>query len=192
MKNTKLYLRKALVWFENLKASEQLLISSCGVALFAYSIFLLWGFVDEQIRYNARLIETKKREYNELALGVDNYLKLNERRQEIQARLAASEMNFDKLGYEVDNIVKSVLKNSNYDPKATPGNTPFSGDYEKQELSLVINAITPDQLTELLFKFEKSDKPIFLSRVDISKANGGKELSARIALYIIAKTEKKA
>lgn len=190
MTNARLYLRKTVAWFEGLRFSERILITSCGLSLFAYLLFISWEMFESSIETNRRAAIQKTREYNEIAISVENFLILNKRRQEIQARLAASEMNFDKLGYEIDNIVKSVLQNSNYEPKRAPSNTPFGGDYEKQELKLVISSIKPEQLLELLYKFEKSEKPIFLSRADISKASGGKELAVSLELYIIAKTEK--
>lgn len=143
--------------------------------------------VQDQIDATRRLVGARTQQLKDLDKVLAHYLSLVERRDNLQETYAHSQMSFEQVTNELDRIVRTAIASDNYELKKPNPPKPFGFEYEKQDFSLIIKSLNIQQLVTLLHEIEHGSRPIFLSKVDITKSLTGIDFGAVLEIYSIAK-----
>ncbi len=148
--------------------------------------------VQESIDSTRHLVQARSQQLRDLDRVLSRYLSLVERRDSLQETFAHSQMSFEQVTNELDRIVRAAIASDNYELKKPNPPKPFGFEYEKQDFSLIVKSLTLQQLVTLLHEIEHGSRPIFLSKVDITKSATGIDFGAVLEIYSIAKAAPKA
>ena len=167
----KVFAKKALNWFSNLKRSERVLISIVLVLVISYVLARPVVGVFDYVDANKRLINIRRAQLNQAIEYVRKYQLLNDRLQSIQTTFRELQLTSQQVYEEVDRIVKNSVATATYNLKKAGTAEPLGTEFQRQDFSLKIDSITLDQLVTLLYELERGKTPLFLGKVDIGKSS---------------------
>ena len=113
---------------------------------------------------------------------------LNNRLEKLKESFSQSEMSFEEVTVELDNIVKKSIGSNNYELKKGRAPQELGFDYEKQQFSLKVNTIDLEQSVKLLHNLEDSKSPLLLGKVDFKRYGGKDKFSVSVEIYSIRKS----
>ena len=171
-----------------LNQREKLLVGAAGLFGIFFVLQTTFGLVNESIDDTRLRVGQRTAQLQEIASILKRYQSLKQRRDVLQTTYEESQMTFEQVTIELDRIVRDAIGNDNYELKKPPSTTKFGFDYEKQEFTLIIKALSREQRVKLLHQIEQGGRPIFLSKVDIAKSQSGTEYSAVLEIYSIGKS----
>lgn len=151
-------------------------------------IYLGYLEVDSYLEDSKRLLNIRTQTLKEISKVLERYKNLQGRLNSLKATFAESELSFEEVTAQIDKIVKTSIGNDNYELKKGRSPTKVGLEYEKQDFTLNIPAISQDQAVKLLFQLEQGESPLFLGKVDFSKTSREGNLSIAIEIFSIKKS----
>ena len=192
MKRLSATTRKMTQGFLSLSQRERVILSLAAVALLFVAGQEVASSVENSIDETRRQVQVRTQQLKDLERALTRYTSLKQRRDTLQASFAQSQMSFEQVTNELDRIVRTAIGSDNYELKKPNPPTPFGFEYEKQDFTLIIKTLSLQQLVTLLHEIEHGARPLYLSKVDVTKALAGTDFGAVIEIYSIAKTTKAA
>ena len=180
--------RRLLAWFTALNQREKLIVGATVVFGLLFSLQQLFGLVEDHMDSTRQLVAVRKSQLEEVGKILRRYAALRKRRDLLQSTYAESQLTFEQVTTELDRIVKDAINSDNYELKKPHAPTPFGFEYEKQEFTLIVKSLALPQLVKLLYQIEQGGKPIYLSKIDITKSPSGTDFSAVLEIYSIGKS----
>lgn len=188
-KNFQQYWRRILHWYTALSQSERVIVSVALVGVLLAGVYELGLGIDEYVKKNNRAVTIRKTQLEEVQKILKRYVTLKARQEGLQKTFAQSEMTFEQVTAQLDHIVRDSMGNDNYDLKKSRTPTPFGFEYEKQEFTVNIKSLTIQQLVKLLYQLEQGERPVFLSKLDIVRSTVSNDYGATLEVYSIAKAQ---
>ncbi|MFN8389569.1 MAG: hypothetical protein U0136_04700 [Bdellovibrionota bacterium] len=184
--------RRFVAWFSALNQREKLLVGASGVFAVVFLLQQAFGAIEDHLESTNQLVVARRTQLEEAAKILRRYSTLRQRREALQTTYAESQLTFEEVTNDLDRVVKDAIGSDNYELKKPHAPTPFGFNYEKQEFTLIVKSLTLPQLVKLLYQIEQGARPIFLSKVDMTKALNGTDFSAVLEIYSISKSSSQA
>ena len=184
----KQYLKKIKLAFAKLNDREQLLLVVMFFAIFVTIVYL--GIESELASFaeNERILNVRKSQLQGIVESGSRYKDLNNRLNILQNSFAKSEMTFEQVTVELDNIVKNSIGNNDYELKKGRAPQALGFDYEKQQFSLKVNAVELEESIKLLHNLENSKSPFLIGKVDFKRHGRKDKFSVNVEIYSIRKS----
>lgn len=161
--------RPLLAAYQRLSSRERLLVGLAGGALLVIGLWtLLWEPLQEGQVQLARRIQTRQRDLIEMQHMRESYLDLLNQfdlRQRIIEKADPAFSLFPHIEATVGQVVgREKISSMNPQNKDLAG-----GTYREESVELKLNAVTLEQLTDLVYKIEKSPQPLRVTRLQVKK-----------------------
>ncbi|HSQ00235.1 MAG TPA: type II secretion system protein GspM [Candidatus Dormibacteraeota bacterium] len=161
--------RAILAYYQRLSSRERLLVGLAGGALLVIALYtLLWEPLEEGRLALARRITVKNAELQEMQHMREVYLDLLnqfELRQKIIDRADPKFSLFPHIEATVGQVVgREKITSMNPQNKELGG-----GAYREESVEIKLTGITLEQLTDLMYKIEKSPQPLRFTRMQVKK-----------------------
>jgi hypothetical protein len=161
--------RAILAYYQRLSSRERLLVGLAGGALLVIALYtLLWEPLEEGRLALARRITVKNAELQEMQHMREVYLDLLnqfELRQKIIERADPKFSLFPHIEATVGQVVgREKITSMNPQNKELGG-----GAYREESVEIKLTGITLEQLTDLMYKIEKSPQPLRFTRMQVKK-----------------------
>jgi hypothetical protein len=158
-----------LAYYQRLSPRERMLVGLAGGALLVVALYtLVWEPLDERRLTLARRIQIKANELQEMQHMREVYLDLLnqfELRQKIIDRADPKFSLFPHIEATVGQVVgREKITSMNPQNKELGG-----GAYREESVEIKLTGITLEQLTDLMYKIEKSAQPLRFTRMQIKK-----------------------
>ena len=165
----KLDWRSLLAAYQRLSARERLLVGLAGGAVLVVLLYtLIWEPLEEGRLTLARRINVKKDELAQMQHMRETYLDLLnqfELRQKIIEKADPKFSLFPHIEATVGQVVgREKITSMNPQNKDLAG-----GAYREESVELKLTAVTLEQLSDLMYKIEKSPQPLRVTRLQIKK-----------------------
>lgn len=160
--------RSLVAAFQRLSGRERLLVGLAGGALLVVALYtLVWEPLEEGRLTLSRRIQIKKTELAEMQHMRETYLDLLnqfELRQKIIEKADPKFSLFPHIEATVGQVVgREKITSMN------PQNKDLAGAYREESVELKLTAVTLEQLTDLMYRIEKSPQPLRLTRMQVKK-----------------------
>ncbi len=188
MRKIQSLLRRLSIWFNALSQRERVVLSAVGLLGVVYSTQQLLITYQDYVDSNSLLVTKRSAEYETIAKSLKRYQSLKRRRETLQANFAASQMTYEQVVNQLSKLVRDTIGNDNFELKKSRTPAPFGLDFQKQEFSLSIKAVSMEQLVKILYQIEQGERPLFLSKVDITRLLQAGDYSANLEIYSISKS----
>ena len=142
----------------------------------------------EYVDTNELLVIKRTSELESIGKSLKRYQTLRNRRETLQATFAQSQMTYEQVVNQLSKLVRDTIGNDNFELKKSRTPAPFGLDFQKQEFTLSIKAISMEQLVKILYQIEQGERPLFLSKVDITRLIQAGDYSASLEIYSINKS----
>ena len=164
----KLDWRPLLGAYQRLSSRERLLVGLAGGALLVIGLWtLLWEPLQDGQLQLARRIQTRQRDLVEMQHMRETYLDLLnqfELRQRIIEKADPAFSLFPHIEATVGQVVgREKITSMN------PQNKELAGTYREESVELKLAGITLEQLTDLVYRIEKSPQPLRVTRLQVKK-----------------------
>ena len=161
--------RSLLAYYQRLSPRERLLVGLAGGALLVIALYsLLWEPLEEGRLALARRITIKSSELQEMQHMREVYLDLLnqfELRQKIIDRADPKFSLFPHIEATVGQVVgREKIASMNPQNKELGG-----GAYREESVEIKLTGVTLEQLTDLMYKIEKSPQPLRFTRMQVKK-----------------------
>ena len=180
--------RRFANWFAALSQRERVILSAVALLGVIYSAQQVTLSFQEYVDTNSLLVSKRTAEYESIAKTLKRYQSLKRRRETLQATFAASQMTYEQVVNQLSKLVRDTIGNDNFELKKSRSPAPFGLDFQKQEFTLSIKAISMEQLVKILYQIEQGERPLFLSKVDITRLLQAGDYSANLEIYSINKS----
>ena len=161
--------RALLAYYQRLSPRERLLVGLAGGALLVIALYtLLWEPLDEGRLALARRIQVKGKELQEMQHMREVYLDLLnqfELRQKIIDKADPKFSLFPHIEATVGQVVGREKITSMNPQNKELGN----GAYREESVEIKLTGVTLEQLTDLMYKIEKSPQPLRFTRMQVKK-----------------------
>jgi general secretion pathway protein M len=158
---TNLYLR--------LSSRERTLVSLAAGGITVIIIYtMIWQPIEDQRVQLTKRIQTKQRELVEMQQMRDTYLDLLNQFELRQKIIEKADPHFSLFPH-IESTVSQVLGGREKIASMNPQNKDISGIYREESVELKLNAISLQQLTDLMYKIEKGAQPLRLTRLQVKK-----------------------
>lgn len=181
-------IRRIIGWYANLHHRERGLIIFTGICLLATAVYLVIDEVQEYVAETERMLIVRSRDLEELPRLLRRYRTLRGRLEKVQATFAASQLTFEEVTSQLDEIVRESIGSDNYDLKKGGSPTQIGFEYEKQEFTVNVKSLTLEQVTKLLYQLEQGESPLFLGNVDIIMSSRDDTFNATLEIFSIRKS----
>jgi general secretion pathway protein M len=155
--------------YQRLSSRERLLVTVAGsvmAVLFVYT--MIWQPIEDDRVRLAKRIQTKQRELIEMQQMRDTYLDLFNQFELRQRIIEKADPHFSLFPH-IESTVSQVLGGRDKIASMNPQNKDISGIYREESVELKLNAISLQQLVELLYRIEKGAQPLRLTRLQVKK-----------------------
>ncbi len=164
----KLDWRPLLGAYQRLSSRERLLVGLAGGALLVIGLWtLLWEPLQDGQLQLARRIQTRQRDLVEMQHMRETYLDLLnqfELRQRIIEKADPAFSLFPHIEATVGQVVgREKITSMN------PQHKELAGTYREESVELKLAGITLEQLTDLVYRIEKSPQPLRVTRLQVKK-----------------------
>jgi hypothetical protein len=161
--------RALLAYYQRLSPRERLLVGLAGGALLVIALYtLLWEPLEEGRLALARRIQVKNNELQEMQHMREVYLELLnqfELRQKIIDRADPKFSLFPHIEATVGQVVgRDKIASMNPQNKELGG-----GAYREESVEIKLTGVTLEQLTDMMYKIEKSPQPLRFTRMQVKK-----------------------
>jgi hypothetical protein len=161
-------LSAVLATYQRLSGRERLLVGLAGGAVLMIALYtLVWEPLDAGRLQLARRIQMKKSELVEMQHMREDYLALLnqfELRQKIIERADPKFSLFPHIEATVGQVVgREKIASMN------PTNKDIGGVYREESVEIKLTGISLQQLTDLMYRIEKSPQPLRFTRMQVKK-----------------------
>jgi len=177
------FTRRLSTWFLALSQREKMMVAIAVLVIVIYTMSLPASYLMEYLTDNERMIQQRKVQLRQLESSLERYRQLEERLNKLQTNFARSQMTYEQVTQEIDQIVKKSIGKDDYELKRSHDPTPFGLDFSRQDFTLRLKSVSLEQLVSLLFNIEQGHNPLFVGKVDIA-ATGGHSHTFSVALDI--------
>jgi len=184
----KQYLKKIKLAFTKLNDREQMLLVVMFFAILLTISYLAIESALTSFAQNERILNVRKSQLQGIVESGSRYKDLNNRLSLLQSSFAESEMTFEQVTLELDNIVKDSIGSNDYELKKGRAPKELGFDYEKQQFSLKVTAVELDESIKLLHNLENSKSPFLIGKVDFKRYGRKDKFSVNIEIYSIRKS----
>lgn len=158
-----------LAAYQRLSPRERMLVALAGGALLVVALYtLLWEPLDDGRLQLARRIQVKRTELQEMQHMREVYLNLLnqfELRQKIIDKADPKFSLFPHIEATVGQVVgREKITSMNPQNKELGG-----GAYREESVEIKLTGVTLEQLEDLMYRIEKSDQPLRLTRMQVKK-----------------------
>ncbi|MCB0360329.1 MAG: hypothetical protein KDD44_11860, partial [Bdellovibrionales bacterium] len=179
------YVRRASSLYLALSTRERLLIGLTAIVALAIVFRSGVALINEHLGDTELEIASRERDYRDFTRYAGRYRLLNERLQRLKTSFNESQMTFEQVTSDLDQIVRRSVGSSDYDLRKSGNPEELGEDFEKQDFSLNIRSINLDQLVRLLYELQEGKSPLFLSKVDVTKLPRGAEFRATLEIATV-------
>jgi len=164
----KLDLSPVLATYQRLSSRERLLVGLAGGAALIIALYtLVWEPLNEGRAQLARRIQVKRQELTEMQKMREDYLALLnqfELRQKIIERADPKFALFPHIEATVGQVVgREKIASMN------PTNKDIGDAYREESVEIKLTGILLQQLTDLMYRIEKSPQPLRFTRMQVKK-----------------------
>lgn len=152
---------------ERLSPRERLLV---GGALAVTAALLLWWFASA-LHDHRRVLEAQiaaaERDLAEIVTMRDRYLRLRADGEAARRRLASGGPDFSLFSH-LESVGREVVGQEHI-ASMNPSTRGISDDLQEEDVEMRLSGVSLRHLTELLYRVEKSDLPLLVSRIQLKK-----------------------
>ncbi len=164
----KLDLSPILATYQRLSSRERLLVGLAGAAALIIALYtLVWEPLNQGRAELARRIQVKRQELTEMQSMREDYLALLnqfELRQKIIERADPKFSLFPHIEATVGQVVgREKIASMN------PTNKDIGDAYREESVEIKLTGISLQQLTDLMYRIEKSPQPLRFTRMSVKK-----------------------
>ena len=158
---TSLYLR--------LSSRERTLVGLASGALAVILVYtMIWQPIEDARVQLGKRIQTKRQELVEMQQMREHYLDLLNQFELRQKIIERADPHFSLFPH-IESTVSQVLGGRDKIASMNPQNKEIGGAYREESVELKLNAVSLQQLTDLMYKIEKGTQPLRLTRLQIKK-----------------------
>ncbi len=176
----------------NRTAREKVIIGiTLLVAVGYYGTTLPLMALQEYLTEQEDLAQVRKKQLEETVRYLAKYRDLDAHLKRLKSTFDELQLTFGQVYDRVDKIVKESIGNDNYVLKRSHDPEPLLGstDYEKQDFTLSVKALSLEQLVKLLYELEKGDTPLVVGKVNIKRSFNKGELQVELEIGSLAKRQ---
>ena len=175
-------------WFQRLSTREQRLVAISFGAIVVYLLFLLVAPLFEGGDTTELQISRLKQQQREIAILARKYNSLKANRDSLQEVFIRSQLSFEQVSQELDKIIRNTIGSDNYDLKRSSSTGEFGLGFKRQDFVVTVKSLNQSQLVALLNHLDRREKPIFLTKVDLTRNTGTEpSISATMEIFTIGK-----
>ena len=155
--------------FQRLSSRERTLVGlSAGALAVVFVYTLIWQPIADQRVQLEKRIKTKQADLDEIQHMRETYLELLTQFDLRQKIIERADPKFSLFPH-IEATVSQVLGGRDKIVSMNPQNKDISGTYREESVELKLNAVSLQQLVDLLYHIEKSDQPLRLTRLQVKK-----------------------
>jgi hypothetical protein len=175
-------------WYQALSTREQRLVLASSTALLLYLLYLIVSPLFDAGNSSDLQITRLKQQQREIAILARKYNTLKAKRDSLQEVFIRSQLSFEQVSQELDKIIRSSIGSDNYDLKRSSSTVEFGLGFKRQDFLISVKNLNQNQLVSLLSQLERREKPIFLTKADLTKNTGAEtSISASLEVFTIGK-----
>lgn len=154
--------------YQRLSSRERTLVGLAGGALLVIGLYtLIWQPLEDGRALLARRIQTKQRELIEMQQMRESYLDLMTQFELRQGIIKRADPKFSLFPH-IEATVGQVVGRENIS-SMNPQNKDIAGAYREDSVEIKLNAVSLQQLADLMYKIEKGTQPLRFTRLQIKK-----------------------
>lgn len=175
-------------WYTGLSTREQRLVLASFIGISLYLLYLIFAPLFEGGASSEQEITRLKQQQREIAILARKYNSLKAKRDSLQEVFIKSQLSFEQVSQELDKIIRSSIGSDNYDLKRSSTTGDFGLEFKRQDFVVSVKNLTQNQLVSLLSQLDRREKPIFLTKVDLTKNTGAESsINANLEVFTIGK-----
>ena len=168
-----------------LQPRERMLFALAVMGIIFYGTYIIEEDINISIKTKESVIKRRSQELLELNNLLKRYAQLSQRFKQVQTTFTKSQMTFEQVTADLDKLVRESIGSSTYDLNKTKTPTDIGLEFEKQEFTVKLKSLSLEQIVSLLHKLETGGSPLFLGKLDITKAITTGDFSANIEVFSI-------
>ncbi len=161
-----LRLRLALM-LERLSPRERLLVGGAAAVTALLLLWLIAGTLGDRREMLQAQIAASERDLSEVAGMRDRYLRLRAERDVVQRRLLSVGSDFSLFSY-LEGIGRESLSPDRI-AAMNPSTRSVSEELQEEDVEMRLSAVSLRDMVTLLYRVEKSDSPLLVSRLQMKK-----------------------
>lgn len=161
-----LRLRLALM-LERLSPRERVLVGGAAAVTVLLLLWLVATMVGDRRQTLQAQITASERELKEMTSLRDRYLRLRAERDAVQRRLASGGTDFSLFSH-LEGVSREALSPDRV-AAMNPSTRGVSDDLQEEDVEMRLSAVSLRDMVGLLYRVEKSDLPLLVSRLQMKK-----------------------
>ena len=160
--------RQVFSFFQRFSTRERLLLGGTAGAMLVIGLYtLVWEPLTEARALMQRRIDVKMRELGDIRRMRDNYLDLLRQFEASQTILDTAEENFSLFPY-IEATVADVVGRDRI-ASMNPKTKVINDAYHQESVELKLTAISLEQLVDMMYRIEKGQHPLRVTRLQVKK-----------------------
>jgi type II secretory pathway component PulM len=159
-------LRLALM-LERLSPRERVLVGGTAAVTVLLLLWLVATMVGDRRQTLQAQITASERELKEMTSLRDRYLRLRAERDAVQRRLASGGTDFSLFSH-LEGVSREALSPDRV-AAMNPSTRGVSDDLQEEDVEMRLSAVSLRDMVGLLYRVEKSDLPLLVSRLQMKK-----------------------
>jgi len=161
-----LRLRLALM-LERLSPRERVLVGGAATVTVLLLLWLVATMIGDRRQTLQAQIAASERELKEMSSLRDRYLRLRAERDAVQRRLASGGTDFSLFSH-LEGVSREALSPDRV-AALNPSTRSVSDDLQEEDVEMRLSAVSLRDMVGLLYRVEKSDLPLLVSRLQMKK-----------------------
>ena len=154
--------------YQRLSSRERTLVGLAGGALLVILLYtLVWEPIDSGRAMMAKRIQTRQHDLVEMQQMRDVYLDLMTQFELRQNIIKKADPKFSLFPH-IETTVGQVVGREKI-ASMNPQNKDIAGVYREDSVEIKLNAISLEQLVQLMYKIEKGQQPLRITRLQVKK-----------------------
>ncbi|MCC6221773.1 MAG: type II secretion system protein M [Deltaproteobacteria bacterium] len=179
--------KKAIAWFDGLSPRERGLTVGAAVLLLFLGLSSPFSALSDYVDQTRRRADMREQELEEFIEHAKKYSMLAKKLEGLKASFKKSQLSFEQVTNEIDQIVRKSVGNNDYSLKKTRPPESLDQEFETQEFSLEINSLSLQQLVDVLRELEQRSDVLFVGKVDVLPGRDKDTLRTTISIASISK-----
>jgi general secretion pathway protein M len=159
--------RRMAALVERLSPRERLLLGIGTAAGLMVAVWALAGFLSERRTVLQAQIAASEREVVEMGRLRDRYLQLRAERDVVRRKLERGGSDFSLFSH-LEGVARDTLSRDRV-AAMNPSTRTVAEDLQEEDVEMRLSGVSLRELVALLYRVEKSDLPLLVSRVQMKK-----------------------
>ncbi len=159
--------QRLALMLERLSPRERVLVGGAAAVTALLLLWLVAAMLGDRRQTLQAQIAASERELAEVASLRDRYLHLRAERDAVQRRLASGGVDFSLFSH-LEGVSREVLSPDRV-AAMNPSTRNVSDELQEEDVEMRLSAVSLRDMVSLLYRVEKSDLPLLVSRLQLKK-----------------------